>query len=97
MQKNALLNDKRSDFGIGKINYPENTLFYIKQSFLTVQKGKNVLSDIETCEFGPDEVKINGLLYDVETGEFKKLKETIGLICVRGDPDEIFFNYGFET
>ena len=37
---------------MGKINYPENTLFYIKQSFLTVQKGENVLSDIETCDFG---------------------------------------------
>ena len=31
--------------------------------------------------------------YDTSTGEFKGLHETIGVLVVRGAPDEIFFNY----
>ena len=37
-------------------------------------------------------------LYDVTTGDFKRLEETIGLICIKGDPEEVFckvfFRYG---
>ena len=35
-------------------------------------------------------------LYEIKTGEFKGLEETIGLLSVSGDPDEIFFNYSFN-
>ena len=34
--------------------------------------------------------------HDPEMGEFKGLYETIGYLVVRGPPEEIFFNYGFD-
>lgn len=42
-QKGGFYRDAKSDFGMEKVNYPENTLFYANQAYLTVQKGKNVL------------------------------------------------------
>ena len=34
--------------------------------------------------------------YDSETGHFKGLYETIGYVVVRGSPEEVFFNYGYD-
>ena len=34
--------------------------------------------------------------YDVQTGEFKGLKETVGYLMLRGDAEEVLFNYGFS-
>ena len=34
--------------------------------------------------------------YTPQTGEFLGLYETVGFMVVRGSPDEVFFNYGFE-
>ena len=33
----------RSDFNLEKVNFPENTLFYINQVYLTIQKSKKIL------------------------------------------------------
>ena len=33
-------------------------------------------------------------LCDVVTGDFKGLEEAIGLICIKGDSEEVFFRYG---
>lgn len=35
--------EMKSDFGMNKVNYPENTLFYLNQAYLTVQKDKNLI------------------------------------------------------
>ena len=32
-------------------------------------------------------------LCDVVTGDFKGLEEAIGLICIKGDSEEVFFRY----
>ena len=50
----------------------------------------------DTYEFAADIVKIIEPLYNVEIGDVKGLKNTIGLICVSGDQNEVFFNYGFN-
>ena len=34
--------------------------------------------------------------YKPETGEFLCYYETIGYLVVRGSPEEVFFNYGFD-
>ena len=34
--------------------------------------------------------------YDPETGEFKGLYKTIGYLVVRGSPEEVFFDYGYD-
>lgn len=46
--------------------------------------------------FGPEEVQIVVPLYDVETGGFKSLRETVGFMSIRGDADKTFFNYVFS-
>ena len=54
---------------------------------------ENVLEDVDSFECLPDKLKIIRPLYDPETGNFKGLKNTTGLINVRGDQEEVFFNY----
>ena len=34
--------------------------------------------------------------YNPKTGEFKGLYETVGFLVVRGSPEEVFFNYGYD-
>ena len=34
--------------------------------------------------------------YNAETGEFLGLYETVGFMVVKGSPDEVFFNYGYN-
>ena len=34
--------------------------------------------------------------YDPETSEFKRLYETIGYLLVRGSPEEVVFNHGYD-
>ena len=34
--------------------------------------------------------------YKFSTGQFLGLHETVGLIVVTGDDDEVFFNYGYD-
>ena len=34
--------------------------------------------------------------YNVNTGDFKGLEKTFGVICVTADPEEAFFNYVYD-
>ena len=108
----GFVREKRSDFGMDKVNYPENTLLYINQAHLTTQKGEsilyadhfisdqiisvNVLNNVENCKCWSDDVKIISPLCDVSTGDFKEFDEIIGFLSVRGDFDITFFNYGYN-
>ena len=56
----------------------------------------NVPSDIETYDCGSNKVRIIYRHYNVATGDFKWYEEIIGLICAKGDPEEVFFNYGCD-
>ena len=56
----------------------------------------NVPTDIENYECGPEEVKFYCLQFDLGTREFRGLYETVGLIIVRSDNNETFFNYEFR-
>ena len=40
--KGGFYRDERSGFGMEKVNYLENTLFYVNQAYMTVQKGENI-------------------------------------------------------
>ena len=35
--------DERSDFGMPKVDYPEKTLIYVNQAYLTVKKGESFI------------------------------------------------------
>ena len=43
-----------------------------------------------------DECKIILPINDPKTGEFLGIENKLGFLTVRGDPQERFFNYGFE-
>ena len=57
----------------------------------------NQPSDITNYECNPDEVKLLTCVYDTDTGEFKGVREKIAFIVLRGDENEIFFSYGFDS
>ena len=96
-----------------KVNFPENTLYYLNKWHLNVKKNKQILlwtffHSWANCRIFKhasghillhnkvNEVKMIRPQYDPETGEFKGLYETIGCLVVRGLPEEIFCNYGYD-
>ena len=56
----------------------------------------NPPQDVSSYTLKENEVKMVRSKYDPETGEFKGLYETIGYLVVRGSPEEVFFNYGYD-
>ena len=56
----------------------------------------NQPKEISTYVCLPNEVKLLSCVYDLETGEFKGLREQLAHIVLRGDEEEIFFSYGFD-
>ena len=52
--------------------------------------------DIESYELNDDEVKILRSRYDPVSGEFLGIEYCIGVITVRNDPDEQFFDHGYS-
>ena len=108
-KKHGFFNAIKPDFNMEKVNYPENTLFYINQSYLTVKNNKNIfycnyfiLDQIFESSNRPEntlrenKVRMTRPKYNTSTGEFKGLHKTIGFLVVRGAPDEIFFNYSYD-
>ena len=109
----GFLGDLRTDYNMEKVNFPENSLIYINQAYLKIQKTKNIYycdyfilgqiteacnqpNDIVKYELQDREVKFLCPRYNKDTGEFLGLYETIGLLVVRGDAEEIFFNYSYD-
>ena len=56
----------------------------------------NPPSDIKNYKLKDREVKYLRPRYNPETGEFLGIYETISFLVARGDPFEIFLNYGFD-
>ena len=56
----------------------------------------NQPKEIETYQWVPNEVKLLSCVYDLETGEFKGIREQLAYIVLRGDEHKIFFPYGFD-
>ena len=52
--------------------------------------------DVESYELKDDEVKILRPRYDPISGYFMGIENCIALITVRNDPQEQFFDYGFD-
>ena len=52
--------------------------------------------DIESYKLTEDEVKILRPRYNLTTGEFLAIEYSVGIITVRNDPNEQFFNYGYN-
>ena len=56
----------------------------------------NQPKDISTYKCLPNEVKLLSCVYDLESGEFKGVRQQLAYIILRGDEQEIFFSYGFD-
>ena len=103
----------KSYYSMEKVNYPENTILYLNQAYLTVKENKTIYycdffvlgqiveaanppEDISTYVLKENKVKMIRPKSNAETGEFLGLYETVRFMVVRGSPDEVFFNYGYN-
>ena len=75
-----------------KVNYPELSLFYINQGYLTVKKTREryLCRLYNSCPNKIDVKTVKSVLpkYDPKTGEFLGIEEMIGFINVRSDSRE---------
>ena len=56
----------------------------------------NQPKDISEYTCLPNEVKLLSCVYDLESGDFKGVRQQLAYIVLRGDEQEIFFSYGFD-
>ena len=69
-----------------------NQNFIIGQLIFAANQPKEIL----TYDCLPNEVKLLSCVYDLETGEFKGLRQQLAYFVLRGDEQEIFLSYGFS-
>ena len=56
----------------------------------------NQPEDISAYICSKNEVKLLTCVYDLESGDFRGIREQIAFIVLRGDADEIFLSYGYN-
>ena len=66
--------------------------FVIGQLIIAANQPK----DIDTYVCLKNEVKLLSCVYEIESGQFKGIREQLAFIVLRGDPDETFLSYGFD-
>ena len=66
--------------------------FVIGQLIIAANQPK----DIDSYVCSENEVKLLSCVYEIESGQFKGVREQVAFIVLRGDPDETFLSYGFD-
>ena len=66
--------------------------FVIGQLIIAANQPKDIAN--YTCL--KNEVKLLSCVYDIETGQFKGIREQVAFIVLRGDANETFLSYGFD-
>ena len=66
--------------------------FVIGQLIIAANQPK----DIATYVCSKNEVKLLSCVYEIESGQFKGIREQVAFIVLRGDVDETFLSYGFD-
>ena len=66
--------------------------FVIGQLIIAANQPK----DIDTYVCSKNEVKLLSCVYDIESGQFKGIRDQLAFIVLRGDVDETFLSYGFD-
>ena len=69
-----------------------NQNFILGQIIFAANQPKEILK----YECQPNEVKLLSCIYDLETGDFKGLRQQLAYIVLRGDENEIFSSYGYD-
>ena len=72
--------------------------FYYSRNYILAQvlPLATVPSNLKNYYLKPDEVRILKPKYDLQSGLFLGIIESIGQVVVRGDENEIFMDYGFD-
>ena len=66
--------------------------FVIGQLIVAANQPKDIAN--YTCL--KNEVKLLSCVYNIESGDFKGIREQLAFIILRGDSDETFLSYGFD-
>ena len=66
--------------------------FVIGQLIIAANQPK----DIANYVCSKNEVKLLSCVYDIESGQFKGIREQMAFIVLRGDAEETFLSYGFD-
>ena len=66
--------------------------FVIDQLIIAANQPKDIAN--YTCS--KNEVKLLSCVYEIETGQFKGIREQVAFIVLRGDAEETFLSYGFD-
>ena len=66
--------------------------FVIGQLIIAANQPKDIVN--YTCL--KNKVKLLSCVYDIETGNFKGIREQVAFIVLRGDANETFLSYGFD-
>ena len=66
--------------------------FVIGQLIIAANQPKDIAN--YTCS--KNEVKLLSCVYDIESGQFKGIREQVAFIVLRGDVEETFLSYGFD-
>ena len=66
--------------------------FVIGQLIIAANQPK----DIDTYVCSKNEVKLLSCVYEIESGQFKGIRDQLAFIVLRGDTDETFLSYGFD-
>ena len=79
-------------------SYKDNKKVYYSDIFIIAQimPLAHQPKDIESYDLKDDEVKILRSRYDPVSGEFLGIEYCIAVITVRNDPEEQFFDYGYN-
>lgn len=92
------------DLHMEKENYPENSVIYWNQGYLTIKDNKKcitqdfyILGQINECKDPPEDTQnyVFRPRYDSVLGQFQGLYETLGFIVARGDSSEHFLGYSY--
>ena len=74
-----------------------NIAMYIYNIILgQIIPASNQPKDILKYECQANEVKLLSCIYDLETGDFKGLRQQLAYIVLRGHENELFLSYGFN-
>ena len=102
-KEDGFFKDVRAELNLEKVNIPENCFksgeiamylhnFVIGQLIIAANQPKDIAN--YTCL--KNEVKLLSCVYDIETGQFKGIREQLAFIVLRGDANETFLSYGFD-
>ena len=79
-------------------SYEDNKKVYYNDLYIIAQIMPLAMQpkDIESYQLKDDEVKKLRARYDLASGEFLGIEYCVGLITVRNNADEQFFDYGYN-